>query len=83
MYQTRQYRNSLIIAAAIAGASLLSGCAATPPPPEASAHQWDAHEDEAYGRYIMDEKLPHRDFATLSPQEQRDYWDWRARHPGN
>ncbi len=83
MYQTRQYRNSLILAAAVAGASLLSGCAANPPPADAVAHQWDAHEDEAYQRYLMDEHRPRRDFASLSPQEQRDYWDWRARNPGN
>jgi hypothetical protein len=83
MYQTKQYRNSLILAAAVAGASLLSGCAATPPPAEATAHQWDAREDAAYQRYLMDEHRQHREFSSLSPQEQRDYWDWRARNPGN
>ena len=27
--------------------------------------------------------MPRRDFASLSAQEQQDYWDWRARNRGN
>jgi hypothetical protein len=81
IYETKQYRNSLILAAAVAGASLLS--AAGPSTAEAAPHRWDAREDAAYQRYLMDEHLPPRDFSSLSAQEQRDYWDWRARNPGN
>jgi hypothetical protein len=83
MYQTRQYRSSLILAAGVAGAALLAGCATSPPVAETATHEWDTREDAAYERYLMDEHRPHRDFASLSPQEQRDYWDWRARNPGN
>lgn len=83
IYQTKHYRSSLILAAAVAGSSLLSGCATSPPPAGTATHQWDAREDAAYQRYLMDEHLPRRDFASLSPQEQNAYWDWRARNPGN
>ena len=83
MHQTKEYRSALIFAAAIAGAGLMAGCvsnsAGAPPP----AHQWDANEDAAYQRYLMDEHLPRREFASLSAQEQQEYWDWRARNRGN
>ncbi len=82
MQQTKEYRSALILAAAMAGAGL-AGCASskteTPPP----VHQWDANEDAAYQRYLMDEHLPRREFASLSAQEQQEYWDWRARNRGN
>ena len=84
MHQTKEYRSALIFAAAMAGASLMSGCVSsntpeTPPP----VHQWDANEAAAYQRYLMDEHLPRREFASLSAQEQQEYWDWRARNRGN
>ncbi len=85
MYQAREYRTSLILAAAMAGGGLLAGCASTQPVADTAvpAHQWDAREDAAYQRYMMDGHRAHREFSSLSPQEQRDYWDWRARNPGN
>ena len=83
MQHTKEYRSALILAAAMAGASLMAGCVSgkseTPPP----VHQWDANEDAAYQRYLMDEHMPRREFASLSAQEQQDYWDWRARNRGN
>ncbi len=83
MHHTKEYRRALIIAAAMAGAGLM-GCASgrgteAPPP----VHQWDANEDAAYQRYLMDEHLPRREFASLNAQEQQEYWDWRARNRGN
>jgi len=84
MYQVREYRTSLILAAAVAGAGLVAGCATTQPVAESAvpAHR-DAREDASYQRYLMDEHRAHREFASLSPQEQRDYWDWRSRNPGS
>jgi hypothetical protein len=84
MHQTKEYRSVLILAAAMASAGLMAGCvsnksAETPPP----VHQWDANEDAAYQRYLMDEHLPRREFASLNAQEQQEYWDWRARNRGN
>jgi hypothetical protein len=81
MQQTKEYRSALILAAAMAGASLMpggvSGNSETPPPVQ------DANEDAAYQRYLMDEHRPHREFASLSAQEQQDYWDWRERNRRN
>ncbi len=46
MYQIeiKKYRTSLILAAAVAGAGLMAGCATNQPMAEAPvpAHQWDA-----------------------------------------
>lgn len=82
MTNTREYRSSLILAAAMAGAGLMSGCAAQSQRP-APVHEWDSREAAAYQRYMMDEHMPRREFSELSAQEQQDYWDWRARHQGN
>ncbi|MBS0580472.1 MAG: hypothetical protein JSR36_14545 [Proteobacteria bacterium] len=82
MTNTREYRSSLILAAAVAGAGLMSSCASQPQI-AAPPHQWDAREAAAYQRYMMDEHMPRREFSELSPQEQQAYWDWRARHEGN
>jgi hypothetical protein len=86
MHQAREYRTSLILAAAMAGVGLMSGSAAhaqivateAPLP----AHHWDEHENAAYHRYIVDQRYPYRAYGSLNEQEQRDYWDWRATHPG-
>ena len=85
MHQAREYRTALILAAAVAGAGLVTGCASSPPVTHAAvpAHQWDANEAAAYQRYLVDEHMPRRDYASLSPQQQSDYWDWRSRHSGN
>ena len=79
--QRKDYRSALVVAAAMAGVGLVSGCASTPTP--AAPHAWDSREAAAYQRYMMDEHMPRREFSELSPQEQQQYWDWRARHQGN
>ena len=84
MTNPREYRSSLILAAAVAGAGLMASCASqSQAPAPATTHQWDSHEAAAYQRYMMDEHMPRREFSELSPQEQQAYWDWRARHQGN
>jgi hypothetical protein len=85
MHKAKEYRSSLILAAAVAGAGLVAGCASSAPAAQAAApaHQWDANEAAAYQRYLMDEHMPRHDYASLTPQQQNDYWAWRARHPGN
>jgi hypothetical protein len=81
MHSRREYRASLILAAALAGNALLSGGVTAN-----SAHErghWDAREDQVYRYYLQEQRLEYRDFITLSGERQQDYWSWRARHPAN
>jgi hypothetical protein len=74
------YRAALVLAAAMAGASMLSGCATRVP--DDSSPQWNAREDLAYRHYLADQHLEYRDFNSLTPTEQRAYWEWRDQHSG-
>lgn len=83
MYQPREYRTALILAAALAGAGLTSGCAThTEVVDSPAAHHWDAAEDAAYQRYVIDQHTKYVPYSSLNEQDQRDYWNWRAKHPG-
>jgi hypothetical protein len=84
MRKSMEYRATLVFAAAVAGASLLSGCASRVHVYDGdhSEHHWDAHKDSAYRRYLADQHLEDRDFNSLSAKDQNSYWDWRERHPG-
>ncbi len=83
MRRPREYRAALLLAAAVAGTSLLSGFAARVPVHEGDnrEHRWDAREDASYRRYLADQHLQYRDFTRLSATEQSTYWEWRERHP--
>jgi hypothetical protein len=84
MHQVNEYRTVLILAAAVAGAGLMSACATTKTESveSASGHPWNSSESAAYERYLTDQHLPYRPYADLSASDQQDYWNWRAKHPG-
>ncbi len=84
MHQVKQYRTVLILAATMAGAGLMSGCASTHTDTveAASGHPWNANETAAYQRYLTDQHMPYRPYAELSAPDQQEYWEWRAKHPG-
>lgn len=44
-------------------------------------HDWNDHEQEAYKRYLKEQKRRDRDWAKASKKEQREYWKWRHNHP--
>jgi len=81
MHSPREYRASLVLAAALAGNALLSGSVTAHPVHERG--HWDAREDQAYRYYLHEQRLEYRDFITLSAEQRQDYWNWRARHPDN
>ncbi len=76
------YRAALVLAAAMAGASMLSGCVTRSYEEGSPEHHWNARENAAYRHYLADQNLGYRDFSTLTPQEQRAYWEWRDHHSG-
>jgi len=79
MQSRGRYRASLILAGALAASALLSAGAAEEP--SYAGHHWDAREDQVYRAYLSEQQLEYREFHTLSPEQQQDYWNWRARHP--
>jgi hypothetical protein len=74
------YRAALVLAAAMAGASMLSACV-TRVSEDGSPH-WNAREDVAYRHYLADQHREYRDFSSLTPQEQHAYWEWRDHYSG-
>jgi len=81
MHSPREYRASLIFAAALAGNALLSGSVTAD-----SVHErqhWDTREDQAYRYYLREQRLEYREFITLSAEERQDYWNWWARRPAS
>ncbi|HEX4389116.1 MAG TPA: hypothetical protein VH109_10865 [Steroidobacteraceae bacterium] len=81
MRSPNEYRASLILAGALAGAAMLSGGVASEPTYE--HNHWDAREDQAYRAYLLQQHQEYREFRTLSGEQQREYWNWRSQHPDN
>jgi len=82
MSRTVEYRTALVLAAALAGTSLLSGCVVRDRVYEHDhSDHWDSREDAAYRRYLEERHREYRDFNRLNAEERHDYWDWRSRHP--
>jgi hypothetical protein len=85
MHKSNDYRASLVFAAGLAGAALLSaGCVVREHvyANDHHEHHWDAREDAAYQRYLADQRLETREYQRLNAEEQQRYWAWRASHPG-
>ena len=40
-------------------------------------HVWDAREEEAYRRWLDQQREPYVYHGQLSERTQRDYWKWR------
>ncbi|HEY1679047.1 MAG TPA: hypothetical protein VGG04_15125 [Candidatus Sulfotelmatobacter sp.] len=41
---------------------------------------WDAHEDEAYRRWLEERHEKYVDYGKLNKKRQEDYWKWRHDH---
>jgi hypothetical protein len=71
------YRAALVLAAAMAGASMLCGCVTRVYEDGSPEHHRNARENVAHRHYLADQHLEYPDFSALTPQEQRAYWEWR------
>ena len=43
-------------------------------------HEWNNNEDQAYRRYLQENRRKYHDFARATKKEQDDYWNWRHSH---
>jgi len=84
----RIYRllSSLLLAAALVAPVASTGCAARVSGriydrDHDDWHRWDDREDRAYRRYLSERREEYREFSRRNNDEQRDYWNWRHRHP--
>jgi hypothetical protein len=44
-------------------------------------HVWNTQEDHAYRVYLQGQHQEYRDFATVRPVQQAQYFRWRHGHP--
>src|SRR5271165_1699658 len=44
-------------------------------------HNWDDHENEAWGIYLTNNHKKSHEFSKSSKKEQSNYWNWRHSHP--
>jgi hypothetical protein len=44
-------------------------------------HNWDDHENHAWGVYLTNNHKKSHEFAHASKREQSNYWNWRHSHP--
>jgi hypothetical protein len=87
---THRYISSLIMAASIAAPVAIM---ATPGPQDAGVqvrvydsghkdyHNWDDHENTAWGVYLSNNHKKSHEFSTANKKEQSNYWNWRHSHP--
>jgi hypothetical protein len=90
MRHTHRYITSLFLAAALAAPVAIM---ASPVPQEASVqvrvydrdhkdyHNWDDHENRAWGIFLTNNHRRNHEFAKANRREQREYWNWRHEHP--
>ena len=43
-------------------------------------HEWNEREDQAYRRYLRENRKREREFAKANRRERQDYFKWRHRH---
>jgi len=43
-------------------------------------HEWNNHEDQAYGMWAKENHRKHSDFSRLKDRDQQSYWGWRHDH---
>jgi hypothetical protein len=44
-------------------------------------HNWDDHENHAWGLYLSDNHKKTREYSRSSRKDQSNYWAWRHSHP--
>src|SRR5450432_3661856 len=84
MHIAHRYISSIFLAAAlVAPASII----AAPKPQDVQVrvydrdhkdyHNWDDHENAAWGRFNVENHRRDHEFAKANKKEQREYWNWR------
>ena len=78
----RKFHVSLL-GAALATAVLTTGCqpAQTTSQPAQPVAQPEPNETVVYNQWEVETHRAHKDLAQRPPEEQKEYSDWRQKHP--
>ena len=86
---THRYMSSLLLAAALAAPVSIMAAAR----PQTSVqvrvydknhkdyHNWDDHENQAWGSYRSNNHKKPQEYSKTSKKEQGQYWNYRHSHP--
>jgi hypothetical protein len=44
-------------------------------------HNWDDNENQAWGRFLTENKSKPHEYSKASSKEQSQYWNWRHANP--
>jgi hypothetical protein len=44
-------------------------------------HTWDDNENQAWGRFLVENKSKPHEYSTANKKEQSQYWNWRHANP--
>ena len=75
---------SALLSAALASATLLSGCAVHAriyDPYYRDYHTWNDHEAVYYSQWEHETHRDHLDFKSRNDADQKEYWTWRHSQP--
>ena len=76
---------SLLLSAAMVVAALTLGCSGNHDrvydADHGDYHTWDNNETVVYQRWETENHYDHKDFNVRSKDEQKQYFDWRHKHP--
>jgi hypothetical protein len=83
----QRYVRAGILMAAVAVPVFATGCASHATvrvydPYYSDYHAWNSYEVGYYHQWTAETHRPYREFRTLPPPEQREYWAWRHGRPG-
>ena len=78
----KRWTRSGIMGAALLASALTIGCAEHATvrvydPYYSDYHPWNSAEIGYYRQWTVETHRPYREFRTLPPPEQREYWAWR------
>ncbi len=49
--------------------------------PQGDYHTWDDNENQAWGRFLVENKSKPHEYTKANKKEQSQYWNWRHDNP--
>lgn len=88
MHRTHWFA-SIALTAALAAPVTITAAAGTPQEVKVRVydgehkdyHNWDDHEQQAWGRFLVEKHRKDHEFKDAKKNEQAEYWNWRHAHP--
>ena len=72
-----------LLGATLATAAFTTGCQSAPPAETVSTQPAQPAQDGTviYNKWETETKRPHKEIAQRTPDEQKEYHDWRQKQP--